>query len=73
MLRDVALGDDLVGAARARRAARSMPSTDGGVDDLVQLGADLGPVAVADRLDQQVAQRRRRSNASPSTSKTLPP
>ena len=33
------------------------PVADAGVDHLVHLGLDLGLLAVADRLDQQVAQR----------------
>ena len=41
-----AFGDELVQAL-----------ADGRVDDLVEPGADLGVVAVADRLEEEVAQR----------------
>ena len=45
---------------------------DCGVDDLIQLRPDIRPLAVADCLKQQLGASGCPSNASPSTSKTLP-
>ena len=51
---DVCQAHDVRGARFLVNEA-SQPRADGGVDDLVQARADLGAVAVPDRLYQQVA------------------